>query len=168
MKKIVETERLIVEEAVISDATFFYKLLNSPNWIEFIGDRGIRTIEQAAEYIESSLIGSYQKNGYGLFKMCLKESSIPIGICGFLKRDYLEHPDLGFAILPEYEGKGYTSEACEALLHYGKDILKLESILAITSHENTKSQRLLKKSGLSEIGTVKPTGSEEELLLFSN
>lgn len=168
MKRIIETERLIVGEANIEDFEFFRKLLNSPNWIEFIGDRGVKTDKQAVNYINSSLINSYKENGYGLYKMCLKESSIPIGICGFVKRDYLDNPDIGFAILPEYEGKGYTTEACKATLTYGKSELKLQPILGITTQKNSKSRHLLNKIGLQEVGKIKPTGSKEELLLFSN
>ncbi len=168
VKRIIVTNRLIICEANIEDSKFFKKLLNSPNWMEFIGDRGVKTDKQAVNYINSSLINSYKEHGYGLYKMCLKESSIPIGICGFVKRDYLDSPDIGFAILPEYEGKGYTTEACKATLAYGKSALKLESILGITTQKNSKSQHLLNKIGLQEVGKIKPKGSKEELLLFSN
>lgn len=167
MKKIVETERLILVEAEIKDFQFFKKLLNSPNWIKFIGDRGVKTDKQAKEYIKSSLIASYKNNGYGLFKMCLKNSLEPIGICGLVKRDYLNDPDIGFAILPEHEGKGYTYEASMAVMAYGKEKLKLPRILAITTNENIGSQKLIRKIGLLENGTIKPKVNEKEYLLFS-
>ncbi|WP_420319836.1 GNAT family N-acetyltransferase [Flagellimonas sp.] len=167
MKIIVETERLIIAEAKVEDSKFFKKLLNSPNWLEFIGDRGIKTEKHAENYIKSSLISSYNSNGYGLYKMCLKQSLQPIGICGFVKRDYLDHPDIGFATLPAFEGKGYTYEACMTLLQYGKKILRLNPILGITTSENVKSQRLLTKIGLTESGTLKPNSEKEEYLLFS-
>ncbi|PWL39195.1 RimJ/RimL family protein N-acetyltransferase [Flagellimonas aquimarina] len=163
----IETERLIICEAQIEDSKFFKKLLNSPNWIEFIGDRGVRTDKQAVKYIKSSLIDSYNENGYGLYKMCLKKSSTPIGICGFVKRDYLDNPDIGFAILPEHEGKGYTTEACMATMTYGKSELKLSPILGITTQKNSKSRHLLSKIGLQETGKITPKGGNEELLLFS-
>ncbi|MGX1929425.1 GNAT family N-acetyltransferase [Flagellimonas sp. 2504JD4-2] len=167
MKLIVETERLLIVEAELEDSKFFKKLMNSPNWLEFIGDRGIKTRKHAEGYIKSSLISSYTENGFGLFKMCLKESLKPIGICGFIKRDYLDHPDIGFAILPKFEGKGFTYEACMALLQYGKETLNLHPIFAITTAENIKSQRLLTKIGLSNSGTIKPKKDKEEYLLFS-
>ncbi len=167
VKIIIETTRLTICEASIEDFPFFKKLLNSPNWIEFIGDRGVKTDKQAVHYIKSSLINSYEENGYGLYKMCLKESSVPIGICGFVKRDYLDNPDIGFAILPEYEGKSYTTEACKATLAYGKSELKLHPILGITTKKNSKSRYLLNKIGLQEKGKIKPPGDKEELLLFS-
>ncbi len=120
MVKILETERLIVEEARLLDSSFFMKLLNSPNWIEFIGDRGVKSSSDAKNYIKESLIKSYNKNGYGLYKVSLKQNMQPIGICGFVKRDYLESADIGFAILPEFERCGYTYEASNAMMDYGK------------------------------------------------
>ena len=166
--KITETPRLIIAEASLHDVAFFFELLNSPNWLEFIGDRGIKSEADAAHYIESSLIASYKKHGYGLFKMVLKTSNHPIGICGFVKRDYLDHPDIGFAILPAYERQGYTSEAAMAVLEYGKTILKLHPILGITTSENKNSCQLLRKIGLRETGTIQPQQTDPELLLFSN
>ncbi|MGW9686834.1 GNAT family N-acetyltransferase [Flagellimonas sp. 2504JD1-5] len=166
MKIIVETERLIIAEAEIEDSKFFKNLLNSPNWLEFIGDRGVKTEKHAENYIKSSLISSYNNNGYGLYKMCLKASLQPIGICGFVKRDYLDHPDIGFAILPAFEGKGYTYEACITLLKYGQQKLNLDSILGITAPENIKSQKLLTKIGLKNSGTIEPKKDNGELLLL--
>ncbi|WP_299484835.1 GNAT family N-acetyltransferase [uncultured Allomuricauda sp.] len=165
MKLIVETERLLVVEAELEDSKFFFELLNSPNWLEFIGDRGIKTEKHAEAYIQSSLISSYENNGYGLFKMVLRQSLEPIGICGFVKRDYLEHPDIGFAILPQFEGKGFVFEACNSLLIYGKEILSLHPILAITTEKNVRSQALLSKIGLNSSGIIKP--NKEEFLLYS-
>ncbi|MEM7484879.1 MAG: GNAT family N-acetyltransferase [Bacteroidota bacterium] len=163
----IHTKRLILCEANLKDSKFFNRLLNSPNWIEFIGDKGVRTEEEARQYIQSNLIDSYQKNGFGLLKMCLQDSRKPIGICGFVKRDYLDSPDIGFAILPEYEGKGYTTEACEAIISYGKTQLNLQTILGITTFENSKSRNLLTKIGLFEIGKIQPEKNKKELLLFS-
>lgn len=164
---IFETERLILKQATLNDSNFFFRLLNSPNWLEFIGDRGIITENDASAYIQKSLIDSYEKWGYGLYKMCLRENEVPIGICGFLKRAYLANVDIGFAVLPEYAGRGYTLEASKAMLEFGKLKLGMNTILAITTKENIKSINLLQKIGLSEVGKVKPNEREEELLLFS-
>lgn len=162
-----ETERLVIKQVSLEDSDFIFRLLNSPNWIEFIGDRGIETEEDARSYIQKSLIDSYEKRGYGLYKMCLRENDVPIGICGFLKRDYLENVDIGFAVLPEYEGKGYTLEASKSMLEFGKLKLNMDTILAITTKENIKSRNLLQKIGLTEVGKIKPNEKNEELLLFS-
>lgn len=165
---ITETKRLQLEKATPADSSFFFELMNSPNCIRYIGDRGISSEKFAADYIENKLIKSYDENGYGLYKMSLKENCAPIGICGFVKRDYLDHADLGFAVLPEFEGKGYAVEAAKAVMEYGTKILELEPILAITSTDNLRSQKLLRKIGLKETGFITAPNSSEELLLFSN
>jgi RimJ/RimL family protein N-acetyltransferase len=165
---ITASERLRIEKATTADAPFLFKLMNSPNWIEFIGDRNIKSEQAASEYIQHNLSVSYQKNGYGLYKMVLAATNHPIGLCGFVKREYLDHADIGFAILPEHEGKGYTYEALMAVMEYGKRELKLNPILAITTNDNVKSRHLLNKIGLVTQGTIKPIGREEDFMLFSN
>lgn len=162
------TERIQLDGASMTDAPFFFKLMNSPNWLQFIGDRGITSEELAANYIKNNIVKSYNEHDFGLYKMSLRETRIPIGICGFLKRDYLDHADIGFAILPKYEGKGYVFEAAKKLMEYGSNTLKLHPILAITSRDNLRSQKLLLKIGLKETGTLSPPNDNEELLLFSN
>jgi len=165
--KILETKRLMLEHAALKDTPFFFNLLNSHTWIKYIGDRGIKTEDGAKKYIQKSLLDSYNEKGYGLYKMVLKDKKKPIGICGFLKRDYLEHADIGFAILPEYESRGLTSEAAKATMEYGKSILKFQTIFAITTEENIRSRNLLKKIGLSEKGKIIPDKDKKELLLYS-
>ena len=164
--QITTTQRLIIREAKEYDASFILVLLNSPNWIRFIGDRNIKNKKDARSYIKNVLIQSYQDHGYGLFIMTLKADHVPIGICGFVKRDYLSHPDIGFAILPEFEGMGYTLEAAKAMLVYGQNKLKMYTIYAITDCGNIKSRSLLKKIGLKENGMIMPKGNEELLLLY--
>ena len=166
--QIAETQRLIVREATESDASFIKTLLNSPNWLEFIGDRNIKTEEDAKNYINNALVNSYKTNGYGLFLVALKQNNKLIGMSGFVKRDYLSHPDIGFAMLPEYEGKGYSYEAANAVMDYGQNVLKASKIYAITDEGNIKSQNLLKKIGLKQNGTITPPNSDEELILFEN
>lgn len=165
-KTVAETERLSLEEVVPGDWAFIVRLVNSPTWLKFIGDRGIRNEEDAKEYIRQSLISNYRNKGYGLYKMVLKEEKAAVGLCGFLKRDYLEHADLGFAVLPGYEGKGLTFEAAKEMVEYGKSALKLDPILAITTSENIKSRRLLNKLGFHHIGEV-ISDEDEKLVLFS-
>ena len=105
----IKTVRLYIQEVTLDDHAFILELVNSPTWLKFIGDKNVTTKETALNYIQHSLIESYQKNGFGLYKMVLTAQNIPIGICGFVQRDYLEHPDIGFAILPQFEGIGYTT-----------------------------------------------------------
>ena len=168
VKVILSTERLVISEAELSDATFILELLNSPTWIQFIGDKGIYSMEDAENYIQKSLTNSYQTNSFGLYKLCFKETMVPIGLCGFLKRDYLDHPDIGFALLPDHEGKGLMLEAGKALMEHVRSKLGFDEVLAIVLPSNNRSCQLLGKLGFQEIGKVMPTGSQEELLLFSN
>jgi [ribosomal protein S5]-alanine N-acetyltransferase len=167
-KKILTTNRLILREAKPSDTQFFYELLNSPKWLKFIGDREIKTLKNAEDYIKDKLISSYNTNGYGLYVYELKESNIPIGICGFIKRDYLDSEDIGFALLPEYERKGYTYEISIAVLDYGENKLCINNVYAITSKENVASQELLKKLGFNFKSYINEPETGEELALYSN
>ncbi|WP_421976232.1 GNAT family N-acetyltransferase [Roseivirga seohaensis] len=161
---VLETERLRLEEGTPDDQVFIFTLLNSPNWIEFIGDRGIESLTDAENYIKNVLIKSYKQTGFGLYKVILKQDNSPIGLCGFLQRDFLDHPDIGYAILPKHEGKGYTSEAAKAMLEYGRSTLGFKTILAITSSKNSASQRLLQKIGLERQYNEKYTKESNDLL----
>ncbi len=152
---ILQTKRLSLSEANLDDAHFFMELMNSANWLQHIGDRGIDDIKKAENYIEDSLLNSYRKNGFGLYKVLLKPLMEPVGICGFVKRDYLEHPDIGFAILPKFEGKGYTTEAALATISYGFEVLKFPTIFGITTEDNHGSKKILDKIGLRYIEKIK-------------
>jgi [ribosomal protein S5]-alanine N-acetyltransferase len=166
-KIILNTKRLILREAQLSDSQFFYDLLNSPKWLKYIGDRGIKTLNDAEKYIHDKLINSYKINGSGLFVYELKGLHIPIGICGFIKREYLDSEDIGFALLPEYERKGYTYEISIAVLDYGEKNLSINKVYAITSKDNIASQELLKKLGFNFKSYVNEPDTDEELLLYS-
>ncbi len=168
MKTLIETDRLLLGEAVPDDSPFILTLLNSPTWLEFIGDRGIKDQKDAQNYIEQSLISSYANHGFGLYMVRLKENNEPIGLCGYLKRDYLDFPDLGFALLSDYEGYGFMQEASDAVLLYGKSKLKIDEVLAMVLPTNTKSQKLLKRLGFYKIGTVEPDVKEPPSILLSN
>ena len=162
-----ETKRLLIEQATLTDSDFFFTLLNSPTWLQYIGDRGIETQQDAITYIENSLMTSYSEHGFGLWKVSLKESGVPLGICGFLKRDYMEHPDIGFAILPKFEGKGYMTEAAKAVLEYGKLELGLQKVLAVTTGENQSSRQLLATLGFKEDGTIELPKTDTVFIRFA-
>lgn len=166
--QIIKTSRLSIQEVTLEDHSFILDLVNNPSWLEFIGDRNILNQEAALNYIQNSLLNSYRDYGFGLYKMVLLDQNIPIGLCGLVKRDYLEHPDIGFAILPKFKRKGYTYEAALAIMDYATKVLNLKTILAITTLENIKSQNLLEKIGLSLLKTILPKGTQERLLLYSN
>lgn len=164
---ILETDRLILREFNTADAAFILILLNNPTWLQFIGDRNIRTLEDAGEYLLNGPMKSYSENGYGLSKIELKENNIPIGMCGLIKREALENIDIGFALLPEYEGKGYASEIASATLDHAKNKPGLEKIVAITSEDNTRSIALLNKLGMHFEKMVQMPDEEDRLMLFT-
>lgn len=161
---ILRTARLAIEEGSESDGSFFFQLMNSENWLQFIGDRRILTEQDAVNYIQNSLIKSYHENGFGLYKVILKANSTPIGICGFIQRDYLDSPDIGFAVLPNFEGQGLISEAAASVLAYGIDVLGLKEIFGITTENNLASRKVLTKIGMKKVRKIKP--DDEELILY--
>ena len=132
----------------VADAGFILTLLNEPSWLRFIGDRGVRTIDDAKNYIIQGPVAMYASLGFGLCTVESKNLACPVGICGLIKRDYLDAADIGFAFLPAYWGKGYAHEAATAVLNFAKTDLGLKRILATTRLENIASQKLLEKLGL--------------------
>ena len=145
---ILETERLVIRELdAARDAEFVFELLNTPKFIKYIGDRGVRSVEQARDFIENRYRRSYQDHGFGLYAVDVKADSIQVGICGFVKRDTLPEPDLGFAFLPQFEGRGFGFESADAVLRYGRVDLGITTVLAITSPDNEISGKLLEKLG---------------------
>jgi len=145
---ILETERLLIRELdAARDAEFVFELLNTPKFIKYIGDRGVRSVEQARDFIENRYRQSYKDHGFGLFAVDLKADSIQVGICGFVKRDTLPEPDLGFAFLPQFEGRGFGFESADAVLRYGRVDLGINTVLAITSPDNEISGQVLGKLG---------------------
>lgn len=166
MNYIVETERLMLRELTLGDTAFIVELVNSPGWIKYIGDRNIKTVEQAKAYLENGPIKSYMENGFGLWLVETKDNKKPIGMCGLLRRDYLDHPDIGFAFLPASIGKGFGFEAAMATLIFAKDNLKLSSVLAITMPDNNASIKLLEKIGMKFMKSFSSPANHEELLLY--
>jgi RimJ/RimL family protein N-acetyltransferase len=165
---ILETERLLLRELTWADAAFIVTLVNTPGWLTYIGDRNIKTEDQAKEYLINGPMKSYRENGFGLWLVELKETASSIGMCGLLRRDYLEHPDIGFAFLPAYNGKGFAFEAAVATLSYAKAQLNLSTICAITLADNRNSIKLLEKLGMNYIEPVLLPINNEELFLYSN
>ncbi|MCW5517876.1 GNAT family N-acetyltransferase [Muriicola sp. Z0-33] len=149
MSEILQTQRLLLRQFNLQDADFILQLLNTPNWLKFIGDKGVRTREDAIEYLENGPIKSYNENGFGLWMVALKETDTPIGMCGLVNRESLQDIDIGFAFLPEFMQLGYGYEIASATLKYGKEVLDLGKIVAITDPKNIASIKLLTKIGLS-------------------
>ena len=161
---VIETERLNIRELdSAADAEFIFTLLNTPKFLQFIGDRGVRTVEQASDLIENRYRQSYRDHGFGLYVVEQKDVKMPIGLCGFVRRVTLTAPDLGFAFLPEFERKGYGFESAKAVLDHGREMLGFEHILAITSHDNHVSGRLLKKLGFVFVCVTPMPGGDVKL-----
>jgi RimJ/RimL family protein N-acetyltransferase len=145
---LIETERLRLRRLTTDDAPFIFELLNDPAWLRFIGDKGIRTQEDARNYLRQGPLAMYDRVGFGLYLTELRNSGTPIGLCGPIKRDGLKDVDLGFAFLPAFRSHGYAREAAVAVVDYARATLHLARLLAITSAENQASVRLLEKLGM--------------------
>ncbi len=167
MDYILTTERLTLRQFTNEDAGFIVELVNTPGWLEFIGDRNIHTEEDAVNYLQNGPIKSYSENGFGSSMVEMKDGT-PIGMCGILKRDSLENPDIGFAFLPEYMGNGYAFEIANATLHHATHQWNLKTIWAITDPGNVRSIGLLEKIGHRPVKTIPSPTDGTELLLYSN
>ena len=165
--KVLETNRLILRWLSTDDAGFILELLNDPSWVQFIGDRGVKTLAEAREYVVKGPLAMYARLGFGLYLTKLKEGGEPLGICGLVKRDSLEDVDIGFAFLPRFWGKGYAYESACAVMAYGKDNLGLKRIVAITSPVNYRSAKLLEKLGLRFERMVRLPGAAQDVRLFA-
>ncbi len=161
-----ETGRLLLRPFVREDAAFVLRLLNEPSFIENIGDRGVRTLEQAVRYLEDGPLASYAKNGHGLELVAVKETRQPIGMCGLLKRDGQPDLDIGYALLPEFWSKGYAREAVEAVLAHGRTSMGLAVVAAYVSPGNAASIRLLATFGFVPAGRAQLTPGAPEVLVF--
>jgi RimJ/RimL family protein N-acetyltransferase len=164
--KILETDRLILRHLSKADAPFMLALMNEPDFHRFVGDRGLKTVEDAAGYLAEKILPSYSRFGFGFYRVELKPCGTPIGICGLVKRETLEWVDIGFSFLESYRGKGYAFEAARAVMLYGQTILGLARIVGVTAPENRISIRLLEKLGLHFEKRIHLPGYGPESLLF--
>lgn len=160
------TDKLLISPFTIEDAPFLFELMNSPSWLKFIGDRGIKTVNDAKDFIFNKHFVNYKENGFGSYKVTLIETGNPIGTCGFFKREGLQDVDLGFAFLPEYEGQGFAFESATTLLEIFQKNTDFKRVVAITLPENTKSIALLERLGFHEEKSIQLSTTDEELMLF--
>ena len=164
--KILDTERLVLQELCADDAGFILQLVNEPAWLRFIGDKGIKTLEAARDYIQKGPREMYARLGFGLWLVKLKEGNVPIGICGLIKRESLEDIDIGFAFLPAYWRRGYAFESASATMAYGIKRFGLKRIVAIMAPGNHASDRLLEKLGFRFERMVRLSSGEPEIKLY--
>ena len=164
--QVLETKRLNLRHFNMDDAEFIIRLLNEPSFIEHIGDKGVRTIEDAKQYLLDGPFDSYERFGYGLNMAELKDSDEPVGMCGLVKRENLNDPDIGFAFLEQYWSIGYATEAAEAVLTHARETLGLQRIVAIVTPKNHSSINLLGKIGLTFVRMIRLADDGEELKFF--
>lgn len=167
MTSILETDRLVIRQLTLEDTSFIIELVNSPGWLRFIGDRNIKTDDQAKDYLENGPLKSYEQHGFGLYLVELKSDKTSIGMCGLIKRDTLPQPDIGFAFFPEFMRQGFAFEAASAVMTLATDTLKLPTVMAITLPENDRSRKLLEKIGLTFSRLFLSPTTNEELMLYS-
>ena len=168
-----ETPRLRLRRMTEDDAPFVLELLNQPSFLRYIGDKGVRTLEDARQYVRTGPAASYERHGFGLYVVELKGAgpdaggAQPLGINGLLRRDYLDAPDIGFAFLPRAWSQGYARESAEAVLAEGRERFGLRRVLAITSPDNEASIGLLARLGFRFERRVRPTPGEGEINVYA-
>lgn len=162
-----ETPRLRLRRMTEDDAAFVLELLNQPSFLRYIGDKGVRTLEDAREYVRQGPAASYERHGFGLYVVELKDVGAPIGINGLLRRDYLDAPDIGFAFLPRAWSQGYARESAEAVLAEGRERFCLRRVLAITSPDNQASIGLLARLGFRFERAAEPAPGEPPVNVYA-
>lgn len=160
------TDRLTLRKLTVDDAPFILELLNEPSFLRHVGDKGVRSTADARRYILSGPIESYERFGFGLWLVVLKDAAQPIGICGLLMRESLPDVDIGFAFVPRFWSKGYAFESASAVVGHARDTLGLNRLAAIVSPGNVASIRLLEKLGFSFERTARLSESGPEIRLF--
>lgn len=162
-----ETERLTLRALSLDDAPFALSLLNEPSFHRYIGDRGVRTIEDAREYLRKGALESYARNGFGMMLVELRESGEAIGMCGLVKRDALPDVDIGFAFLPKHWSRGYAYESAAAVLEHARRELGIARVAGIVSPDNTSSIRVLEKLGLTFERMVRMAGDTHDIRYYA-
>lgn len=165
-RTVLATERLELREMTEDDAPFMVELLNDPGFLRYIGDRGVRTPAAAQAYLREGAIASYREHGYGMYLACLRADGSAAGVCGLVRRDGLDAPDLGFALLPPWRGRGLAAEGSRAVLQYALGPLGLERVVAIATPDNRASITLLEGLGMRHAGNVRLPGGDRTLNLY--
>lgn len=163
---IVETRRLILRPFTVDDAAFMTRQLTDPSFVTHVGDRGVRTHSDAVAYIQERILPSYDRHGFGMLLVTLRDDGAPIGIAGLLKRESLDDVDLGYAILPEYRGKGYAVEAARGVMDHAAHDLGLLRLVAIVAAGNDASRAVLLSLGMCEEGRFHLASPGEQVLVY--
>ncbi len=167
VRRVLETGRLRLRRLTLADAPFILEILNDPDWLRFIGDKGVRTLEDARNYIRTGPLESYARHGFGLLLVEQRTDGAPAGLCGLVKREALEDVDVGYAFLPPFRGLGYAHESASAVLHFAKDVVGLRRVAAITNPDNARSIRVLEKLGLTFERMIRLSEESPEIRFFA-
>lgn len=165
---VLETPRLTLRQVSLDDAEFIFELVSEPGWIRYIGDKRLKTLDDARRYIRDAILASYDRLGFGLYLTALRDTGAPIGLCGPLKRDTLEDVDIGYALLSAHTGHGYAIEAVSAVVAHARDALGLTRVVAITTPDNARSIRVLEKAGFAFERELPAPESDAPLFLFGS
>lgn len=169
MKKaaaLIRSERLQLRWVTLNDADLLLAIWNDPDFIRYVGDRGIRTVEEARQAVREKVLKHYDDHGYGPYRVSRLETDEAMGICGLFKRENLEYPDIGYGFLPQFCGRGYAIEAAQAVLDHARGQMRLPQLSAIVTPENVRSTRLLEKLGMHVEGPVRMPGEDQDILLY--
>ena len=164
---VITTEQLVIEELRETDAAMTLALLNDPDFISNIGDRKVRTLEQAQQYLRDGPLASYRDHGFGMYVLRLRDSGEPVGMCGLVKRPSLTEVDLGYALLPGFRGRGLAREAASAVLDFARETLGLDRLAGIVSPDNGASRHLLESLGLRQEGMVTMEGDDTAICYYT-
>lgn len=164
---ILASERLALHAFTLDDAPFVLELLNDPDFLRYIGDKGARDLEGARAYLTAGPLASYARHGFGLWRVERRADGVSLGMCGLLKRDHLEHPDVGYAFLPLARGQGYAAEAVTATVAHAHAVLGLRDLCAITTVDNQASIRVLERAGFTLARVMPATDRDPELNLYA-
>lgn len=167
MAVVLKTDRLVLREVEAADAPFVLELLNSPGFLENIGDRGVRSVDEARDYIEERMLASYREHGFGMWVAVRKSDGAAVGLAGLVKREGLDTPDVGYAFLSKAWGQGFAQEAAAAVLRHAMEMLGIPKLAAITTLENFASMAVLRKIGFTYQGTIQLPGVDRESTLFT-
>jgi ribosomal-protein-alanine N-acetyltransferase len=164
---LIETERLTMRRITPHDADLMLAVWNDPAFVRYVGDRGIRTIEQAAKAIEEGAMRLFSEHGFGPYRMALKTDDTAVGICGIFAREGMDEPDLGFSVLPEFCKRGFAYESAVAVIRHARVDLKLPRLTAIVSPENAASVGLIEKLGLQFERMIRLPGENSDISLYA-
>jgi ribosomal-protein-alanine N-acetyltransferase len=161
-----ETKRLYLLPTSEADAGLIFQLMNTPKWLKYIGDRKIRSEADALHYIRNKIQREFEQNGYSNFTMIRKADRAKVGSCGLFNRDGMEGVDVGYALLPEYEGHGYAFEGASRMLEAARHVFQIKTVRAVTAKDNLGSQKILRKLGMQFVSNITLPDEDEEIMMF--